>query len=156
MFNRKDMPGAGNVDTLIGTSTTIEGNIECEGTIRVEGNVKGDMKVNGDVYIGTVARITGNMVANNVHLSGTVEGNIQAKGLLKILSTAKLYGDIEVNRFVTDEGAIFRGKCDMIEAPVPETDTPSEKNKIRKSSSGKEYKKSRVLDQMYDEKEKSV
>jgi cytoskeletal protein CcmA (bactofilin family) len=133
------------VDTLIGFNTTFTGNIVSEGSMRIDGKVKGDVKVTGDVYIGENSTITGNIECSNVHLSGTVEGNITAKGLLKILSTAKLYGDIRVNSFVADEGALFQGKCSMMEASsgdaVPE-----------KSSSKKNYKKSNVLEEVYDDK----
>lgn len=133
------------VDTLIGYNTSFIGNITSEGSIRIDGKVKGDIKVAGDVYIGENSVITGNIDSSNVHLSGTVEGNISAKGVLKILSTAKLYGDIKVNSFVADEGALFQGKCNMMDiAPVDST--------TEKSSTKKNYKKSTVLEEVYDDK----
>ena len=76
-----------------------------------------------------------------------MEGNIEAKGILKILSTARLYGDIKVNSFVADEGALFQGKCNMMES--------SENEKPNEKVSKKNYKKSSVLDDVYEEKEKS-
>lgn len=145
MFNKKDVGFREGMDTLIGSNTLFTGNIEAEGTVRVDGKVKGDIKVTSDVYIGDQASITGNIEAANVHLSGTVEGNISAKGILKILSTAKLYGDIKVNSFVADEGALFQGKCNMMEI------TPIDKH-AEKNSSKKNYKKSSVLEEVYEEK----
>ena len=147
MFNKKDAGFREGVDTLIGYSSTITGNIEGEGTVRVDGKVNGDIKVTGDVYVGDRATIKGNIEASNVHLSGIIEGNIFVKGILKILATAKLYGDITVKSFVADEGALFLGKCNMTEAaPV---DKPAEKGGSRKN-----YKKSSVIDEVYEEKEK--
>jgi cytoskeletal protein CcmA (bactofilin family) len=148
MFNKKDIGFREGVDTLVGVNTVFSGNIESEGTVRIDGKVKGDIKVSGDVYIGDNAVITGIITANNVHLAGTVEGNITSKGILKILSTARLYGDIKVNSFVADEGALFQGKCSMMEIPDSEKATD-------KSITKKNYKKSSVLDEVYDEKEKS-
>lgn len=145
MFNKKDSGFREGVDTLVGSNTVFTGNIEAEGTVRVDGKVKGDIKVTGDVFIGDQATITGAIEAANVHLSGTVEGNITVKGILKILSTAKLYGDIKVNSFVADEGAFFQGKCNMME--VTPIDKPAEKNSSRKN-----YKKSSVLEEVYEEK----
>ena len=131
------------VDTLIGSNTVVTGNIGAEGTIRVDGKVNGDIKVTGDVYVGDHATITGGIEAANVNLAGTVEGNITVKGLLKILSTAKLYGDIKVNSFVADEGAFFQGKCNMMDvAPVDKPEKSSKKN----------YKKSSVLEEVYEDK----
>jgi cytoskeletal protein CcmA (bactofilin family) len=139
-------------DTLIGTNTYFEGNIKSEGTIRVDGKVKGDITTDGDVLVGTSAVVTGSIFANNVHLSGKVEGNIQSKGLLRILSTAKLYGDIQVHSFVADEGGFFQGKCSMVE--VPEAETKASSAPIRKNSSSKDYKKSSVL--INEEQDKSL
>lgn len=151
MFKQKDREGSENVDTLIGVNTIFEGNVESQGTVRVDGKVKGDLKVSGDLFIGNNATVTGNIFASNVNLSGTLEGNIHAVGVLRILSTAKLYGDIQVHSFVADEGGIFQGKCNMID--VPEIERNMEKPSAKKAHASKDYKKSSVLDQLYDEKE---
>jgi cytoskeletal protein CcmA (bactofilin family) len=117
MFGKKEFDGIEKFDTLIGAISVFEGNLQSEGTIRVDGKIKGDLKVNGDVFIGPQAIITGSIVANNVHHAGTVEGNIQANGILKILSSAKILGDIRVRSLVTDEGGILEGKCTMLDTP---------------------------------------
>ncbi len=145
MFNKRKPSFREGVDTLVGSNTVFTGNIEAEGTIRVDGKVKGDIKVTGDVFVGDQATIMGGIEAANVHLSGTVEGNISVKGILKILSTAKLYGDIKVNSFLADEGAFFQGKCNMAE--VVSVDKTAEKNTLKKN-----YKKSSVLEDAYEEK----
>lgn len=146
MLKKKNVSNSGKVDTILGENTVFEGNIRCEGTIRVEGKIDGDLNVSGDIFVGTNALITGNIFAHNVHLSGTVEGNIQSKGILRILSTAKLLGDIEVNRFVADEGAIFRGKCSMLEPADQEEQSSHKKGSQKKTRSSANYKKSGVLD----------
>ena len=140
------------VDTIIGNNSSFIGNFESEGSVRVDGKVKGDLKAAGDIFIGSGASITGNVTAGNVHLAGTIEGNITAGGMLKILSTAKLYGDIKVNSFIADEGAIFQGKCNMVEA-VSTTEATTGKSSSRKPS--KDFKKSNVLDEVYGAKEKA-
>jgi cytoskeletal protein CcmA (bactofilin family) len=150
MFNKKETGFKEGVDTLLGINTVFTGNIESDGTVRIDGKIKGDIKVGGDVYVGDGAVITGSINASNVHLAGMVEGNINCRGILKILTTAKLYGDIKVNSFVADEGALFQGKCSMMESSEAEkTDRAIEKNARRN------YKKSSVLDDLYEEKEKS-
>ncbi|NTV89587.1 MAG: polymer-forming cytoskeletal protein, partial [Clostridiales bacterium] len=86
--------------------------------------------------------------AANIHLSGTVEGNVAATGLLRILSTAKLYGDISVNSFVADEGAFFQGKCVMMDTK----DVNGDKNGASEKNAKKNFKKSTVLEDVYEEK----
>lgn len=149
MFNKKktrELNGTEAFDTLIGINTVFDGNIESEGTVRIDGKVRGDLKINGDVIIGTNAEIKGNISATNIHLSGSVEGNINSGGLLKLASTAKLFGDIYVQSFVTDEGAVFHGKCSMVDSSAV-----IDKSVLKKS---KDYKRSSVLNSIDDSKEK--
>jgi len=153
MFSRKNSKSPDNIDSIIGINSIFEGNIESDGTIRVDGKVKGDIRVSGDVFVGTNAVITGNIFANNINLSGTVEGNINSSGVLRILSTAKLYGDIQVHSFVADEGGLFQGKCSMID--IPEIEKSAEKSSLKKSHTTKDYKKSSVLSQIYEDKDKT-
>lgn len=114
MFNKKEASNPDVFDTLIGTKSTFEGNIQTDGTLRVDGKVNGDLKVNGDVYVGKDAEINGNIYAHSIFLSGKVQGNVETKGMLRAMSTAKLIGDIMVQSLVTDEGSVFEGKCKMI------------------------------------------
>lgn len=153
MLGRKSTKSIDNIDSIIGINSVFEGNIESEGTIRVDGKIKGDIRVTGDVFVGVNAVITGNIYANNINLSGTVEGNIHSIGVLRILSTAKLFGDIQVHSFVADEGGLFQGKCSMIE--VPDIEKSLDKSSSKKSHASKDYKKSSVLSQIYDEKDKN-
>ena len=118
---RRNVPPA-KFDTFLGPDTNINGNLESKGSIRIEGTIKGDVNVTGDLLIGEKANITGNVFANDVYISGTLEGNVYAKGMLKAFCSAKLYGDIEVKSFVTDEGAQIHGKCNMIENTAEKKD----------------------------------
>jgi cytoskeletal protein CcmA (bactofilin family) len=137
-----------NVDTVLGSKSSLEGNIDCEGSIRIDGKIKGDIRVDGDVFVGSGGLVVGNIVASNVHLSGTVEGNIHCNGILKILSSARMFGDIEVGSFVADEGSVFHGRCSMID-----TDSSGSAGKKRLLSN-KDYKKSGALDQVIEEEGK--
>jgi cytoskeletal protein CcmA (bactofilin family) len=102
-------------DTLIGKSSTFEGNITTEGSLRLDGKIIGNTKISGTLYVGKDAVIKGNVEATDVHLSGSIEGNVTLSGVLKMDSSSKLYGDIQVKGFVADEGGIFQGNCKMVE-----------------------------------------
>jgi len=137
------------MDSLIGSNSVFTGNIESEGSIRVDGKLVGDITVTGDVYIGEQAVVKGNIEASNVNLAGTIEGNMTVKGLLKVLSTAKLFGDIMVKSFVVDEGALFQGKCSMMNtAETAESEEAEVQDK--KKSSRRNYKKSSLLEEVYE------
>jgi cytoskeletal protein CcmA (bactofilin family) len=121
------------MDTVLGEFTTFTGNIESEGSIKVLGKVEGDVKASGDVYIEQTSSVTGNIYGSNVYISGHIKGNVLAKGILHLMTQAKLYGDIEVNSIVTDEGAIFQGNCRMIEVNSEEAATVTPKKTRIKS-----------------------
>jgi len=156
MFKKKDSVDPESFDTLIGQNTTIEGNIESEGTVRIDGKIKGDIKVTGNVFVGASAVVKGSIFANDVHVSGTVDGNVHSKGVLRLHSTARLNGDIQVHSFIADEGGYFNGKCSMLDGTQDHIEEPvREKSSVKKSNSSREYKKSTVISQIYEDKEKN-
>lgn len=133
MFNKKNTPLA--MDTVLGEYTTFTGNIETDGSVKILGKVEGDIKAGGDVYVESTSSINGNIYGSNVYISGTIKGNILSKGLLHLMASAKLFGDIEVNAIVTDEGAIFHGSCKMIEVSKEEAAVTTNTNKKSKLKS---------------------
>ena len=102
------------IDTIIGPSSKLEGNINVSGTVRIDGSYKGDIYAEDDVIVGETGIVFGNIFSNNVSITGRVEGNISCKGVLEILSKGRLIGDIEVRNISISDGAVFNGKCNMI------------------------------------------
>jgi cytoskeletal protein CcmA (bactofilin family) len=113
MFKKNSIKLKDGFDTLIGAGSVFIGNIKSEGTVKVDGKIKGNLEAKGDIYIGDKATVTGNISANKVHVSGLVEGNVHSAELVHLQSTARVYGDIEVESLITDEGAFFQGNCVM-------------------------------------------
>ncbi|AAM24097.1 cytoskeletal protein CcmA (bactofilin family) [Caldanaerobacter subterraneus subsp. tengcongensis MB4] len=110
------------IDTVIGKNTSFEGTIRSEGTLRIDGNFSGQIETKGNVIIGEGAKIQANISSDNVIVSGEVKGNILAKSQLQITSTGKVYGDIEVQNLVIEEGAVFEGKSKMSKSFPQEED----------------------------------
>jgi cytoskeletal protein CcmA (bactofilin family) len=142
MLRRKKV--ASNFDSVIGKNTALKGDIECSGSLRIDGSVTGDIKTDGNVLLGKDGFIKGKTEAVNVNLSGTVEGNIRATGILRILSSAKLYGDVEVKSFVADEGAIFQGSCKMLDIEEDKPKARTARIKSRNRSAGKSEEEDRT------------
>lgn len=140
--NRKSQSSSGEikdskVDTLIGTTTNITGNINSDGNIRVDGRFNGDIISKKEVTIGEAGVVVGNITAENVVISGMVNGNIKCDGLLEILPSGKLYGDFEVNCVSIEEGAVFKGKSvmrDKNEDNAEENEAQYEKNNYEKNN----------------------
>lgn len=101
------------IDTLIGEGTKLQGKVEGKGSIKIDGTIEGDIILNGNIILGEKGNINGNVICDNIYISGKINGNISCKEQLRITNTGKLFGDIEVNNFVVDENAIFEGNCKM-------------------------------------------
>ena len=51
----------------------------------------------------------------NANIIGTVNGNLSVKELLSLHATARVKGDILINKLSIEPGAVFTGKCCMLD-----------------------------------------
>ncbi|RBW69537.1 bactofilin family protein [Bacillus taeanensis] len=116
MFN-KHVRQLENVDTVIGSKTTIEGKLVVQASIRIDGTVKDDINCEGDVIVSENGLIESNIRARNIIVSGTVKGNISTDGKLHIQSSGKCFGNAEMKSIVIDEGGLFQGSLSMEQVP---------------------------------------
>ena len=118
MFEKKeDFPSTDNknIETIVGESVKLKGNLKSDGDIIVNGSISGDVKTKASVQVGTNANVVASIKASNVQVSGVVQGNIEARETLQISETGKVYGDINVGVLIVSPGALFSGKCTMLE-----------------------------------------
>ena len=110
------------IETYIGPNTNFKGTLICDGSIRIDGVCEeGLIKTVGNIVVGPEAKVAAHLVAENVSVSGAVTGNITVTGRLEILSTGKVWGDVDVGSFLLDEEGYFRGKLVMQDEPQPPT-----------------------------------
>jgi len=80
MFGKSNKPSP--IDSLIGTGTTIEGNITFTGGLRIDGHVKGNVKANGNkpgtLVVSELAKVEGDIDVAHVVINGTVAGPVLA------------------------------------------------------------------------------
>ncbi len=115
MFNHKQTkaPSTDKIETIIGTGTSVHGNLNANGTIRVDGQINGEIHAEGDIIIGATGHVTGIVRGRNITIAGRLDGNADAEGLLHLASTAVVKGDIVVDTFTVEEGAKYKGSCQM-------------------------------------------
>lgn len=114
-------------ETIIGSLLKVEGNFIGEGNVIIEGEIKGSLETKNDIRIGEKARVRANIKAENVFVNGEVRGNIKAQGKVELTKGAKVLGDIETKILSLNEGAIFNGKCLMLEESKPEKNQTNSK-----------------------------
>jgi cytoskeletal protein CcmA (bactofilin family) len=123
---------AERVTTVLGPGINWKGDLRGKGGVRIEGALEGEIAVRGLVIIGETGRVTcQNFKADTVVVAGAVNGQVVASKL-EIRATGRVYGDVIVQSFSTEEGAFLRGKVTMEDkvdlSDLPETPQETEEN----------------------------
>ena len=102
------------IDSLIGASTTIEGDINFSGGLRVDGCVNGHIhSSNGEpatLVISEKARVEGEIRVSHVVIDGSVEGPVNATEYLELLPNARINGDVSYRTLEMQVGAVVDGR----------------------------------------------
>ncbi len=113
---------------LIGSGTSITGDINSNGDLRIDGMVKGNIVSKAKLVLGPNGKIEGDIHAQNADIQGNVKGRVTVGEILFLKSTALIQGDITTNKLIVESGAEFNGTCVMKSAsrasiePTPSND----------------------------------
>ncbi len=103
------------VTSVLGPGINWQGNLRGAGGVRIEGTFEGEISLRGLIVVGETGRVTcETLKANTVIVAGAVRGNVVAEKL-EIRSTGRVWGDVTVVAFATEEGAFLRGQVRMEE-----------------------------------------
>src|SRR5512145_146110 len=125
MFRRRSSPTSTSVaatpapteriTSVLGSGINWKGQLGGSGGVRIEGTFDGDVALRGLLVIGETGRLTCEHVrANTVIVAGLVRGDITAEKL-EIRATGRVWGNVVVAAFTTEEGAFLRGQIRMEE-----------------------------------------
>ncbi len=118
---RSSAGDGGEVESLIGEKTSVEGTVKAAGAIRVCGTVQGEIESAGSVYIDERARVKAVVRGASVTIAGHVDGEIHSQGRVEIRATGHVVGDISAGALIIQEGAFFDGTSKMAGADASET-----------------------------------
>ena len=104
-----------NSINIITNGTVIKGDITATGDFRLDGTLEGNIQLNGKLVVGDTGIVNGNILCMNANIIGTVNGNLSVKELLSLHATARVKGDILINKLSIEPGAVFTGKCCMLD-----------------------------------------
>ena len=105
-----------NVNSIsrISAGTIIKGEIVSPYDIRIDGTFEGRVQSKGRVVVGESAKITGDIVCENVDLWGKVDGNLFVKDTLSLKEGCVVSGNLHIRRLSVELGATFNGNCKTI------------------------------------------
>lgn len=101
------------IDTLIGSGSMLQGDLEFTGGLRVDGHIKGHVSAqdsnNGTLVLSESGVVEGDINVPHVVINGTVNGNIASSGHVELQSSAKITGDIHYKAVEMELGAMLNG-----------------------------------------------
>lgn len=118
------------IDTLIGTGSILQGDLEFTGGLRVDGHIKGHVSAqdtnNGTLVLSESGIIEGDISVPHVVVNGTVKGNIASTGHVELQASAKISGDIHYKAVEMELGAVLNGSL-VSDTTAPVYDVASSK-----------------------------
>ena len=103
------------VTSVLGAGIIWKGKLTGKGGVRIEGTFEGEISIQGLVVVGETGKVTcENVHANTVIVAGGLNGSITAEKL-EIRKTGRVWGDVVVSAFSTEEGGFLRGQITMQE-----------------------------------------
>jgi cytoskeletal protein CcmA (bactofilin family) len=121
MFNKTSKP-QNRIDSIIGATTRIEGNVIFTGGLRVDGMVRGNIssaaEQPGTLMVSAEARIDGELQAAHIVVSGSINGPVHATETLELQAGSKVKGDVFYKTIEMHQGAIVEGR--LVHHPAAE------------------------------------
>lgn len=132
MFGGKNKRHSSRIDTLIGGSTEVTGDLSFSGGLHIDGRVNGNVFATTDpeatVSISGNGAIAGEVRVPFVIVGGKVEGDIYASERVELSPNARVAGNVFYNLIEMAAGAEVNGKLvhqpggpKLLELHTPET-----------------------------------
>jgi len=137
MFGRRKQTST-RIDTLLGKTANLQGDLEFSGGLHLDGRVLGNVRSNADdggaLSVSESGFIEGRVEVTNIVMNGTVNGDMVARERLVLGGKARVNGNVHYGVIEMAPGAVITGKLIPLvigagsAAPVetPDSETPAE------------------------------
>ncbi len=113
MLGRKKQRKSTRIDTVIGKTTTIRGDVDFAGTLHVEGTIIGNVRAESDneatLILDEESMVQGDISVANILVNGTVEGDIFSTKHAELLPHAEIKGNVYYNLIEMAVGSAVNG-----------------------------------------------
>ena len=101
------------ISSIIGPEVEVDGDVRVIGSILIYGKINGSVNATGSVRTAKGSHIQGNIESKDANISGNVEGHVNIENKTVLEKDCVLNGDLTSSIVVIEEGAIFKGLCNM-------------------------------------------
>jgi cytoskeletal protein CcmA (bactofilin family) len=92
----------------------VDGRLETQGTFRINSEMKGTLVSQQTLILGEKAAVEGEIVGNQVIVSGRFDGTLRATRRVQIQPTGIITGDVYSPCIIVEPGAVFEGQCHVV------------------------------------------
>ncbi len=142
MFGRRKQNST-RIDTLLGKTAVIIGDLEFSGGLhldgRVNGNVRSSVEDGGALSLSETGYVEGRVEVTVIVLNGTVNGDVVARERLVLGGKARVNGNVHYGVIEMAPGAVITGKLIPLtqeSAPNPAESTPENGSAVAAAKSG--------------------
>jgi cytoskeletal protein CcmA (bactofilin family) len=111
MFGNK---AKSDIDSLVGISARIEGDLCFTGGLRIDGEVHGNVIASdgteNTLFISEHARIEGDVRCANLVVNGYIAGHVYSSEILELQPKGRIVGDVHYKTLEMHGGALVTGK----------------------------------------------
>jgi cytoskeletal protein CcmA (bactofilin family) len=131
----------GEISGFLDEGTQFNGDLVFHNTMRIDGKFTGTIESKNFLIVGETAEIEGEVNVSNVSINGKVSGKIIADSKVEIHSKGKVFCDIDTPKLVVEDGAFFRGNCNMMMESEKEPAKAPQKELISKEDTAEAVEK---------------
>jgi cytoskeletal protein CcmA (bactofilin family) len=111
-------PARSNNVSVIGPTMVFKGELSADEDLIIEGHIEGTITHHKKhLTVGKQGRVHADINASAVIVLGELVGDIRSDGMVSLAKSARVTGNIYCARIVMEDGARFKGKIDMGQAP---------------------------------------
>ena len=109
-----DRDRSGRVQSRIGKTIKIKGELTGSEDLHVDGEVEGTIELHDNaLVVGPNGHVRPQVKARSITIWGNLEGKVHASERVEVRKTGSLTGDLVTPRIVTEDGAVLRGSIDI-------------------------------------------
>jgi cytoskeletal protein CcmA (bactofilin family) len=129
MFGRRKQTST-RIDTLLGKTANLSGDLEFSGGLHLDGRVQGNVRSiapdGGALSVSETGFIEGRVEVTNIVMNGTVNGDMYARERLVLGGKARVNGNVYYGVIEMAPGAVITGKLIPLgDGVAPAADSPA-------------------------------
>jgi cytoskeletal protein CcmA (bactofilin family) len=105
-----------DVETIIGATITISGELDSKEDVAVMGKIKGKIETSADLFVEEGGVVEAEIDTRNIDVRGAVIGNVTASDRFEIHAGGSVEGDVRAPRVILADGAKYKGYIEMAAA----------------------------------------